>query len=354
MMTPEECKRFQDTLGIGPRSYYVYALCTDSGPFYIGKGKGLRILNHQDVALLAEESVNSDDTLSPAEKQERIRAMSAKLQNLIVNKEKIDPVIIKWGLTEHEAFMCESSLINLLKFCKGKTIAELTNIVNGHASPVELANSADVKTKARPLPLFLTECAVSQKDISELRGKVVLIKINTTYPSCFSADGLPDDAKIRDCVSGTWKINHQQQREIQYVFALYRGRVVGIYHISRISAPLTEEFQRHHCLPDFPTFPEEDRRIDRMVAQYATVEQARLGLSAEDFETFSDALSQRVYPQSRRHKTPQEVLDAWRRRSYYVLDKDVPQEVMAFMNTLVTLNGDQSIFQCETPLQYRF
>ena len=64
-MTPEECKRIQDTLGIGPRSYYVYALCTDSGPFYIGKGKGLRILNHQDAALLAEESINADDTLSP-------------------------------------------------------------------------------------------------------------------------------------------------------------------------------------------------------------------------------------------------------------------------------------------------
>ena len=158
-MTSEECKRIQDTLGVGPRSYYVYALCTDSGPFYIGKGKGLRILNHQDVALLAEENVNADDTLSSDEKQERIRAMSTKLQNLIANKEEIAPVIIKWGLTEHEAFMCESSLINLLKFCKGKSISELTNLVNGHASPVELANSADVKTKARPLSLFLTECA---------------------------------------------------------------------------------------------------------------------------------------------------------------------------------------------------
>ena len=354
MMTAEECKRFQDTLDVGPRSYYVYALCTDSGPFYIGKGKGLRILNHQDAALLAEENVNADDTLSPDEKQERIRAMSAKLQNLIANKGKIEPVIIKWGLTEHEAFMCESSLINLLKFCKGKTIAELTNLVNGHASPVELANSADVKTKARPLPLFLAECAVSHKDINELQGKVVLIKINTTYPSCIRADGLPDDAKIRDCVSGTWKINHNQQSGIQYVFALYRGRVVGIYHITRISASLAEEFQRHHCLPGFPTFPEQSRRIDTMVAQYATVEQARQGLSAEDFREFSKALSQRVQPQSRRLKTPQEVLDAWRRRSYYVLDKDIPQEVNSFMNTLVTLNGDPSFFQCETPLQYKF
>ena len=43
-MTPEENKRIEDTLGIGPSSYYVYALCTDSGPFYIGKGKGLRRL----------------------------------------------------------------------------------------------------------------------------------------------------------------------------------------------------------------------------------------------------------------------------------------------------------------------
>lgn len=250
--------------------------------------------------------------------------------------------------------MCESSLINLLKFCKGKNIAELTNLVNGHASPVELANSADVKTKAHPLPIFLRECAVSPKDINELRGKVVLIKINTTYPSCFRADGLPDDTRIRDYVSGTWKINRREQSGIQYVFALYRGRVVGIYHITRISAPLGEEFQNHHCLPGFPTFPEQSRRTDAMVAQYATVEQARQGLSAEDFKVFSEALSQKIHPKSRRLKTPQEVLDAWRRRSYYVLEKDVPQEVNSFMNTMATLNGDPSFFQCETPLQYKF
>ena len=192
------------------------------------------------------------------------------------------------------------------------------------------------------------------KDIGELRGKVVLIKINSTYPSCFNADGLPDDDKIRDCVSGTWKINRKEQLGIQYVFALYRGRVVGIYHISRFSEPLCEEFQTHHCLPNFPTFPEQARRIDCMVAQYATVKLARQGLSAEDFQMFSKTLSKKVNPKSRRTKTLQDVLDAWRQRAYYVLDRDVPQDLKSFMNTLVTLNGDQSFIQCEASLQYRF
>ena len=303
---------------------------------------------------MAEENVNADDTLSPEERQERIRAMSVKLQTIIANKDKIEPVIIKWGLTEHEAFMCESSLINLLKFCKGKCITELTNIVNGHASPLEQANSSDVKTKARSLPLFTKECAILQKDISGLKGKVVLIKINSSYLNCLDADGQPNDDKIHDCVSGTWKINRREQDGIQYVFALYRGRVVGVYHISRFSASLAEEFQKHHCLPDFPTFPEQDRCIDRMVAQYATVEQAQQELPSEDFKIFLEALSKRINPKSRRTKTPQDVLDAWRQRAYYVLDKDVPEEVRAFMNTLVTLNGKQAFIQCEAALQYRF
>ena len=348
-MTPEECKRLQTTLGDGLKSYYVYALCTDGVPFYVGKGKGLRLLEHQDAALMAKESVDADDTLSSEEKQARINDMSAKLRTIIDNRDRIEPVIIKWGLTEDEAFMRESSLINLLKFCRGKPTAELTNIVNGHASQPERDNPSDVKTKARTLALFLGECAVCHKDLGELRGNVVLLKINSTYPHCSG-----DDDKIRCSVSGTWRINHREQRGVQYVFALYRGRVVGVYHISRISATLAEEFQRHHCLPDFPSFPDPARRIDGMVAQYATVEQARQGLSAEDFRLFSEALAGRVNPKSRRSRTPQGVLNAWRQHAYYVLDKDVPPEVEAFMNTLVTVNGSQAFLRNESPLQYRF
>ena len=343
-MTTDEINRIIETLGTGEHSYYVYVLCIDSVPCYVGKGHGHRMLNHLDAALLAQETIDSDDTLSDEEKKTKTSQMSEKIQTILGNQEHIEEVIVKWGLTEHEALMCESSLINLLGFCQGKEIAPLTNIVNGHASSAEKESVADVKTKARTTAQFLRECAIESRDISRTAYRIAFIKINSTYLGCMDADGIPDDGKIRESVRGFWKISKARRMKIQYIFALYKRRVVGIYHVTGIS----DELGRLNGEMDgFPSFPKHARTMDKLVSQYATIQEAQLGLNADDYRDFLKALSHNG-------KMPQKALDAWRKRVYFIVDDNVPDELLQFKDTMITKDGSPRFFSVQAPVVFNF
>ena len=141
--------------------YYVYGLYEEGKqlPFYIGKGEGTRLISHIDEAL------------TEVAQEENIQ-ISKKIQIIRKHKGNIIPVIIKFGLTEHEAFMAESALINLINFSKEDE--ELTNIVSGHASKTE---------------------------------------------------------DIYHNVRGVWNISESRKKDLEYALALYRGVCVGIYKI---------------------------------------------------------------------------------------------------------------------------
>ena len=355
-MDEQEKKRvFQTLSGGGTRNdnFYVYALCSGNVPFYIGKGRGERILNHETCALMAKESIEADDTLSESEKKDKIDQLNKKLKEILnsVGNQTANWVIIKWGLTEAEALACESALINLLEFTSGKT-NPLTNLVNGHASKLEKANPADCKTKARTLDEFLKECAIPVSELDEsVKEKIIFLKVNKLYPQCLEptmgTDNIEDKEikrRLQGCVSALWYVGKKKRDwEKYYAFALYRQRVVGIFHISKCSGPVGEL----KSLPEFPDFPTDGRKVDRWSIKFGSLAEAKKRLDSKDFELLSKELQ-------KKGKNPDEELDAAKKKVYFLLDDNVPNHLRErFENTIITREGRENFFKSQhSPLYW--
>ncbi|MDY5917270.1 MAG: hypothetical protein SPJ55_02525 [Treponema sp.] len=240
----EEQENYETT-----RKYYVYALCEKKDgkliPFYIGKGTGARVWNHKDEAdkeyqEIQEEYKNDKDKLDKA-----LVTLDAKKKKIKSLGNNISHIIIKSGLTEYEAFMCESSLINLLNlknlFYPNEN--ELTNKVNGHSNKFE--KEAKIDTAAETVedyvrkyckkPIIKNELDEEQED---LRGKKIFLQnINRTYNSCINKNKFPtiDEQKkaILEAVRGFW--DDGKPEKMDYVFAMYEGKIKGVYKVIKDS-----------------------------------------------------------------------------------------------------------------------
>lgn len=350
-MTHEEEERVVQTLGSGTDKYYVYALCKRDGtPFYIGKGCGWRVFQHREAALQARDSIESDDTLTEAEKVAKIEELTRKLQTILEQEGNLKMVIVKWGLSSKEALMCESALINLLSYSCGKRIGALTNLVNGHSSEAEKNSASNVKTKARTLEAFLMECAIPERAINSIQEPVVFIKINDFYPKCINRDGVADNNKVKDCVRGIWKIHRTRRSRLRYVFAIYRRRAVGIFRIRRVSDDVGIEY--HSGLKGFPVFPPVERAMDRNIARFPSVEEARRNLAPGDFEAFLKNLRERET--QRRCVTENAVLADWRKRVYFEIDDIIPPEIALFKDCLLKKDGDDNFFSTRGSIRFNF
>ena len=370
-LTPEDQKRIFQTIEKYPgEDYYVYALCDENIPFYIGKGKAGRVLQHlkeadnrsvEEAMQMADDE--SNDIKNPkknSEKIERIRAAGDNLQH----------VIIKWGLTEHEAFMCESALINLLKFSKDAVIEKLTNAVDGHASDSEKTSMAGDKTKARTLGEFLNEVAIEVKDISEISENVAFIKINALYEECRNNDPQKELEHVKDSVRAMWKIGSERRKHIRYIFALYKQQVKGIYKVNRVSENIALEWEKNGCLKDFPKFPEDKRLIDEWKARFSSLEQAEKELPPDDFKKFKDALIEAAAKQKPKYfkqklienydsaKTIDilnEQLKKDRTRVYFIVsDVDANEEIIKYLNCRVEKKGEPTYFTGTNSVGYNF
>ena len=159
--------------------YYVYGLVDPRNNqfFYIGKGTGNRVFEHE------RESISSPDS----EKLKLKTISEIKALGLDVGK-----IIINSGLSEAEAFAAEASLINAFNYIGA---ISLTNIVSGHHSAEAL--SVEDFEKINGAVELIEE---------DIRHRILVIKINRLYQR-----GM-DSKALYDSVRGIWRASLEKVR----------------------------------------------------------------------------------------------------------------------------------------------
>ena len=169
--------------------YYVYLYIDprDNTPFYIGKGKGNRCFAHLE---------DRSDT----EKVQRIREIrSAKLEP------RID--ILKFGLSESEALLVESTAIDLVD------IKKLTNRVRGHGSRRDSRGHSDeIAARLNADPIDVTDPSI-------------LIIINQLYRHDMSVH------ELYDATRSAWKVGDRRTKA-RYAMAVFQGVVREVFEIA--------------------------------------------------------------------------------------------------------------------------
>lgn len=239
-------KNFSEKALQSLNGYYVYALIdprTDK-VFYIGKGIGDRVFNHEI------ESNNSPDS-------EKIKLQTiSSIEKAGLN---IERVIVNWGLTESEAFAAEASLINLLNFISE---IKLSNIVAGH----HVHESLTVEE-------FELRYGAELLKEEDIKHNILVIKINRL----FHWDMTPKE--LYDATRGNWIVSISRvRREIDYVFAVYNQLIVAVYK--------PDEWHYVREMIDVPRPHEFKNGIDENIA-------ARVYFISKNYETLDE--SQQFY-----------------------------------------------------------
>lgn len=181
-------------------NYYVYGLVDprNNKNFYIGKGTGNRVFQHE------------------AESDKNPESEKAKLQiikSIEESKKEVKHILINWGLTEKEAFAAEASLINLMNYI---SIDTLTNIVAGYHSNGCL--SAEEVEREYGAELLIPE---------DIRHRILVIKVNKLYDRHMN----PQD--MYDVVRGIWRADINRAKQVEYVFGVYNNLIVCCYKPDR-------------------------------------------------------------------------------------------------------------------------
>ena len=180
--------------------YYVYGLVDprNNNLFYVGKGTGNRVFQH------VIESGNNPES-------EKLKLQTIK--NIENSGNKVQHILINWGLTESEAFASEASLINLTNYLSEDA---LTNIVTGHHSSGCMSVEEIEKIYGAKL--------LSAEDI---KHKLLVIKVNKLYNRHMSA------TETYDIVRGIWNASIIRASQADYVLGVYNSLIIACYKPNR-------------------------------------------------------------------------------------------------------------------------
>ncbi|MEY2921510.1 MAG: hypothetical protein RL108_119 [Bacteroidota bacterium] len=189
--------------------YYVYALVNpiNGKVFYIGKGIANRVFAHVEEVLNLKEIPYS--------------IKQSEINELLKLNKKIEHYILRHGLTEKEAFLIESVLIDY----NNTLINKLTNEVNGHSSAFWGIKSTDELIRQYNAP-----------KLDELSDPVVIININRKYK-----DTKSKAISVYEATKQAWVISGSKIKNIKYALAEFQGIIIAVYKITNWYQILTEE-----------------------------------------------------------------------------------------------------------------
>ena len=179
---------------------YVYVLVDPRNNciFYVGKGSGNRVYQHAQAALVED---------SPSLKLSTIR----EIKGLGLD---VKYYIIRHNLTEQEAYLVESSIIDLLTYPAFNKENILTNLVSGHHQWNE-----GIKTDEEINILY------DSPKIKPIPGdRLLLVSLNKSYQQS-KATRVYRRANDYESARKYWKLSRDKANKVKYILGIYRGIV---------------------------------------------------------------------------------------------------------------------------------
>lgn len=187
--------------------YYVYALFdsgTPRGPFYIGKGCGNRVFAHAQG-----RDFRSDE-------DEPLNAKKELIQNIKDIGRTVEHKIIRFGLSEEEAFKVEAALIDLMNYIEPDS---LKNEISGQGVAEEFYDARDLALALRAVPL-------------QTELPILIIKIERRWSELLkqfgTASNIPRD-RIYEATQGDWRISRDRALRASCVLSVAQGLVRAIF-----------------------------------------------------------------------------------------------------------------------------
>lgn len=187
---------------------YVYALVdprTDK-IFYIGKGAENRVFDHCNFAIKED-------------------AESLKLnliREIIAEGLKVKHYILRHKLTDAEAIIVESVLIDLLSYPEFNNESLLTNIVSGHHQW-----DRGIKTVEEIETIY--DC---KKIVPNPKDRILLVSLNKTFDLARKRN---DDIDLYEITRHAWLIAKYKAKQITHVLGVYRGIVRSVVEVENYS-----------------------------------------------------------------------------------------------------------------------
>ncbi|WP_243361622.1 LEM-3-like GIY-YIG domain-containing protein [Fundidesulfovibrio terrae] len=187
---------------------YVYMMvCPDKRiPFYIGKGRGSRVLSHFYTAADCPELDSS--------KLEKIRSILSQEKKPLI-------YIVRHGLSDDDAIMIESALIDTVGTLYDGT---LTNMQSGHDS---------AKFGIMSLDSLVAEYRAEK---AEINFPAMLIKINRNWKRTMT------DEEIYNATRTCWKVNTGRAGNASRVLAVANGLIRAVFIVSKWKKATADQF----------------------------------------------------------------------------------------------------------------